>query len=474
MNIGLIDPGSKKIILNENFPHLGLAYIAAYLEKHGHSVKILDLSLEGEVGIDSFMECGLDIVGFSATSFTFARTTELAKRVKAYDGKIITVVGGPHVSIGMETVLEDSSIDYAVCGEGEMTTLDLVDLLQRDRKPGTASLSEIPGLLFRDDDGRIVVNPIRPRIKQLDDLPFPAFHLFQMDKYGIYPLLTSRGCPYGCTFCSIKAIWGTQWRYRSPENIITEVNEASDKFNWTDKPFSIIDDSFNIIPERIEAFCTYITERKIDIEWFSAGFRADKISLPLAGKMKEAGCIGVSIGIESANNAILRRIKKKETIEDIEKGCQNLFQAGIPVQAQFMIGNPGDTLETVKESIEFARRQKFSSVAFYLALPYPKTELWDYVKTHGTFLREDYMQFHHFSDEPVFETPEFSVADRSEAYALGRKLSIKTKLNDEMRTKLRRFRRLDFEGLSTKRIGKAAVRVAKHFLDLSLNRKEKV
>jgi anaerobic magnesium-protoporphyrin IX monomethyl ester cyclase len=320
LKIGLVDPGSKKIILNENFPHLGLASIAAFLEKHGHSVKILDLSLEGESEIDHFIESGLDIIGFSATSFTFSRTIELARRVKDSGSNIITVVGGPHVPIGMETVLDSPCFDYAVCGEGEMTIMELVELLQRERKPGTASLSVIHGLIFKDDDGRTVVNPMRPRIDNLDNLPNPAFHLFQMDKYGIYPLLTSRGCPFGCTFCSIKAIWGTRWRYRSPENIIMEINHARNKFNWIEKPFSIIDDSFNVIPKRIEEFCTIILGRNMDFQWFSAGFRADKISLSLARKMKEAGCIGVSVGIESANNEILRRIKKKETIEEIEKG----------------------------------------------------------------------------------------------------------------------------------------------------------
>jgi anaerobic magnesium-protoporphyrin IX monomethyl ester cyclase len=474
LKIGLVDPGSKKIILNENFPHLGLASIAAFLERQGHSVTILDLSVEGEAGLDRLLESGLDLIGFSATSFTFARTIELAKRVKDSRSEIVTLVGGPHVPIGMETVLDSTFLDYAVCGEGEVTASELVEFLQRKRKPGTASLSAIQGLIFKDDDGRIVVNPMRPRIDDLDDLPFPAFHLFRMERYGIYPLLTSRGCPFGCTFCSIKAIWGTRWRYRSPDNIIMEIDRARDEFNWVEKPFSVIDDSFNIIPKRIEEFCAIILERNMNIQWFSAGFRADKISLSLARKMKEAGCIGVAVGIESANNEVLRTIKKKETIEDIEKGCQNLFQAGIPVQAQFMIGNPGDTLETVKESLEFAKKQRFASTAFYLALPYPKTELWDYVKEHGRFLKQDYMQFHHFSDEPVFETPEFSASERTAAYRLGRKLSIKTKLREEARTKLTRIRRLDFQGLSTRRIGKAVVRLAKHFLDLSFRRREEV
>jgi radical SAM superfamily enzyme YgiQ (UPF0313 family) len=253
-----------------------------------------------------------------------------------------------------------------------------------------------------------------------------------------------------------------------------EIELARKDFNWIEKPFSIIDDSFNVIPKRIEEFCGMILERGMNIQWFSAGFRADKVSLTMAKKMKDAGCIGVSIGIESANNEILRRIEKKETIEDIEQSCQNLTQAEIPIQAQFMIGNPGDTLETIKESIEFAKRQKFANAAFYLALPYPKTELWNYVKEHGRFLKEDYTQFHHFSNEPVFETPEFSAAERARAYEYGRRLAIRTKLREELRTKLTRIRRLDFEGLNLKRVGKAAVRLTKHFLDLSLRRDEKV
>ncbi len=317
MKIGLIDPGSKKIILNENFPHLGLAFLAAVLEKYNHEVKILDLSLEGEKELHRFLGRGFDMIGLSATSFTFSRTVEWAKRIKELSSRLIIVVGGPHVPIGMETVLDSPWIDYAVCGEGEMTMLELVSLLQEHPKPGSAALSSIQGLLFRQGD-RIRVNPLRPRIENLDELPYPAFHLFSMEKYGIYPLLTSRGCPFGCTFCSIKAIWGTFWSHRSPENIIAEIEHARRNFKWGDRPFSIIDDSFNIIPKRIEDFSDMIAARGLDIKWFSAGFRADHVSVAMARKMKKAGCIGVSIGIESANNDILTRIKKKTTSEAIQ------------------------------------------------------------------------------------------------------------------------------------------------------------
>jgi anaerobic magnesium-protoporphyrin IX monomethyl ester cyclase len=180
------------------------------------------------------------------------------------------------------------------------------------------------------------------------------------------------------------------------------------------------------------------------------------------------------VGIEPPNDRILKNVKKKETIEDITRGCKVLAEAGIPVQAQFMIGNPGDTFKTVKESMDFAKRAGFANCAFYLALPYPKTELWDYAQRHGRFLKSDYTRFHHFSGEPVFETPEFSADERTRAYLMGRRLSTRSKLRQELKTKLSRLRRLDFEDIDPKRALKAAVRLNKYCLDFVLRREEKV
>ncbi len=210
------------------------------------------------------------------------------------------------------------------------------------------------------------------------------------------------------------------------------------------------------------------------MQWFCWGFRADRVSLALALKMKEAGCIGVSVGIESASDEVLKKIGKKETLEEITRGCQNLARAEIPVDAQFMIGNIGDTFETVKKSIEFAKKQRFPKVSFYLALPYPKTELWDYAKEKGKFLHENYTQFHHFSGQPVFETPEFSAAERAKAYALGRKLVVRTRMKDEIKTKLNQIRRQDFKYLNLRRVGKVVKRLTKYFLDLALGRNDQV
>ena len=473
MKIGLIDPGSKKLLFNESFPHIGLAYIAAVLEGKGHDVKCLDVGLVGKKRTELFLKERYDLIGLSVTSFTLRDTWAMAEKIKALNKDTVVVLGGPHVPIGMEQNLECSYVDYAVYGEGERTMLELTETLKKESRDQLEHLSGVKGLIFRDGD-EVVCNPPRPRIDNLDKLPYPAFHLFQMEKYGTYPLFTSRGCPFGCSFCSIKAIWGTLWKRRAVENIIREIEYAREKFDWIHKPFNIVDDTFNVLPRRVTDFCERLISSGMNIKWFSSGFRADRVPLEMAFKMKESGCIGVSVGIESANDQILIRIKKKQTLAKCTEGCKNLSRAGIPVKAQFIIGNPGDTFQTVKESIEYARKERFANSAFYLALPYPKTELWDYVKEHGTFLKEDYTQFHHFSDEPVFETPEFSAEDRARAYRLGRKLELQTKIKQELRTKFARIKRLDFQDLSTKRVIKAIARLNKYATELVLHKKEKV
>lgn len=473
MKIALIDPGSKKLLFNENFPHIGLAYVASALKKHGHEAACLDVGLVGEKQTDLFLQNGYDLVGLSVTSFTLRQAWSYAEKIKQSDKNVVIVLGGPHVSIGMEQSLDCDHVDYAIYGEGELAMVELAEALTKSGKRLHERLSAIKGLIFRSGE-KVVCNGPRPRINNLDELAYPAFDLFEMDQYSAYPLFTSRGCPFGCSFCSIKAIWGTLWKHRSVENIIGEIEYARERFNWKNKPFNVIDDSFNVVPDRVMNFCRCLIDRRLNIQWFSSGFRADRIPLELALKMKGSGCMGVSVGIESANDEVLSRLKKKTTISAITEGCQNLSRAGIPVQAQFMIGNPGDTLEIIEESIQYARDQNFANAAFYLALPYPKTELWNYVKEHGTFLEEDYTRFHHFSDVPVFETPEFSAKERTIAYNLGRRLALTTKLKQELRTKYARIRRLDFQDLSTRRVIKAIGRLSKYSMDLAFRKKEKV
>jgi len=408
MRIAFIVTGPNYLQKDDRFPHIGIGYMISILEEKGHHCFYLDTSFDSLEALDAFAP---DVVGVSVTSAAFNETMKIAKTINRELAAEI-ILGGPHVSIALGDVLNEPFVDYAIYGEGEITLSELVEALEAS---STESLSSIRGLIFRQN-GKIVTNPPRPWIDHLDSLPYPAYHHFQKYPYARHPLLTNRGCPHRCVYCSINKIWGRKVRSRAPENIVKEVEYLL--HNWGKKPFMILDDTFNINIQRCKEFCRILIRRGLNIQWSCWSFRADNVDKELAELMKKSGCSYVSVGIESVNPEVLKRIKKGETIEDITRGIKFLQNAGIAVHGNFMIGNPGDTLETVRESVEYAKKLKLIDFDFYQALPYPGTELWDYVEEEGEFLNRDYTKYSHFSDVPVFETDSFSLEERKQALVL--------------------------------------------------------
>ncbi|BAP56613.1 radical SAM protein [Thioploca ingrica] len=430
--IGLLDPGSKK--LTEPMPHIGLAYVAAFLEKEGCSVRVLDTAVATADEKQSFLNTSFDLLGITVTSFTFRDALQLAKEIKTIHPEQRIVLGGPHTTIDKDDVLKDFTFDYAIYGEGEITMSMLAKTLAEFRVPSTEVLKEINGLIFRDGSD-IIVNPPRQRIQDLNTLPFPAYHLFPMDRYEVYPLLISRGCPFDCAFCAAHVIWGRKWRGREAHNVIEEIKYLFTHFG--EKMVAVCDDTFNANIKRAKIFCEMLIESKLPIRWSSWSFRADLADPTLLKLMKQSGCESVSIGIESADPQVLQNIHKRETIEEIAQGIRRIQEAELLVTGLFMIGNPGDTLETIKKSINFAATMKLDNADFFLALPYPKTELWQYAQEKSRMLKTDYTTFHHFSDEPVFETTEFPAADRQRAYQMARRFSLTNRLKRSLVRKLR-------------------------------------
>lgn len=256
-------------------------------------------------------------------------------------------------------------------------------------------------------------------------MPFPAFNPGDIERYPTYPLITSRGCPFQCIYCAAGLIWGRKWRARTPGNIIEEIKHARQHYGWKGKRFGVMDDSFNISVPRALEFCEQLLQEKLDIEWACQGIRADNVTPELARKMQMAGCQSVGVGVESADVTVLKNINKGETLEQIGAGIKKLADAGIAVSASFMIGNPGDSLESCKKSMEFIQDSPLLGCNFYLALPYPKTGLWDFVRENGRFLQPDYTKFQHTTEEPVFETPDFPAEERRQAYKLARRFVLK-------------------------------------------------
>ncbi len=231
-------------------------------------------------------------------------------------------------------------------------------------------------------------------------------------------MVTSRGCPYACAWCNSSSIWGPSYRRRSVDNVIEEIELLLCKYGR--KIFVFGDNSFNISREWVNDFCDTLIQKKTNIMW-SVSVRADNMTQELAYKMKEAGCYNVAIGIESANNEVLKHIRKGAQIEQIQAGIRMLKNAGIEVLSQFVIGSPHDTLATIKESISFAKQSGCDYSNFYTVLPFKGTYQWEYVEMHGTFLAQKTHNFHTVKPRIVFETPEFSYAERLKAIKLVKK-----------------------------------------------------
>jgi radical SAM superfamily enzyme YgiQ (UPF0313 family) len=465
MKIALIYPTTNPLP-DDSFPHLGLGYLAAIARQEGHTARIFDMRIRKFAEEKQYLREDFNLFGITASSFSFSEASLIAESVKKRFPEKIVVLGGPHVSIGPEDIFLKSHFDTGVVGEGEETFRELLAALENGR---IDELKAIRGLIFVEN-GKIIRTGFRTLIKNIDKLPLPDFTSLPMENYSRFPILTSRGCPFQCTYCCSDILWGRKWRFRSPENLVNEIKHALDFYNWNNKHFVIVDDTFNLNPERVEAFCDDLLNERMNINYYIWGFRADRAPIRMLQKMKESGCIGVSIGVESANPEVLKNIRKGESIEQITETVKNLQQTGIYPNCLFMIGNPGDTMETVMQTMRYVKKNRLYLVGFNMALPYPKTEFWNYVENQGKFLRTDFTNYHHFSDTPIFETNDFTAKERSKAFALCRQLEIKQRLKFEVMRKISFILHGDYRSLSPKRLAAALSRMTKYIIDLLLHR----
>ena len=412
MKIGLIFPNKDR---RYKTVHLGLGYLAAYARENHTDLnfQILDTRVATSKETDLFFKTSFDLIGITVFSPVYFEVTNIFNKIKKINNKPPVCLGGPYVTTIMDDIFKRTPGEYAVYGEGEITFSELIYYLK-----GQRNLEDIKGLMYKTASGKFFTNPPRPQIQELDTLPFPAYDLFPMDRYPLHRIVSSRGCPYTCSFCNSSSIWLGKWRKRSANNIIKEIDHLIE--NYGRKIFVFADNSFNIDTERVDEFCDLLIRNKTKILW-SASIRVDIISQPLANKMKEAGCYNVAVGIESANNEVLSKINKKTTIEEMTTGIKIFKKAGIEVLGQFVIGSPHDTLETVKESLDYAKNSECDFINFYSVLPFKGTPQWDYVLENGEFVTKKIHDFHSINPRIVFETPEFSYDDRLKAINIAKK-----------------------------------------------------
>ena len=405
MKIVLINPRLRAWSPNVWVP-LSLTYIAAVLEKEGHTVKIIDMN-ERKMKDDDLranLKEDVDVVGITGMITEYKKIMKIIDIAKERlpDRKVI--LGGPLATTLPQQLLEQSNADFMVVGEGENTTPVLIQAIRQE-----SDFAEIRGIAYKKpffkkesftkeksyfihakNGEEIVINePVR-HIDNLDTIPFPARHLLDMEKYisnhfaafgweiegfdkiRSTNLISSRGCPYNCTFC-FKGMWGYKWRGRTAENIIAEMELLKDKYNVN--AFFFNDDTFAINKKRIFEFTTLLKENGLDVVWDCNG-RVDLMQKDMLKAMHDAGCVGIAYGIESGNQSILDSMKKNITIEQTKKVVKWTKEIGIKAAGYFMIGTLGETKETIMETINFAKALDLDSYSFSITTPFPGTKLY--------------------------------------------------------------------------------------------------
>lgn len=361
--------------------------------RENHEVKIIDANILNYTIMDVKRELKRfypDIVGITSVTPSIPQAYAVAKVAKEIRDDCVVLIGGPHATfLPRQTLEECEYIDIIVKGEGEMTVKDLMKTIERGEK-----LDRVKGISFRKEN-RIIDNEPIPLIKNVDEIPFPSRDFLPMNRYlfnGVKytTMLTSRGCPFVCSFCSSSRLFKGYWRGRSPENVLEEIKSIYEEYKI--KNIEFIDDTFTLDQKRAERICDGIIKQGWDISW-GASSRVDTLSKELVEKMKKAGCWILFLGIESGSQKILDAIGKRITIEQVKKAVRIAKDAGIQVLGSFIIGFLQDTLETIKETINFAKRLNLDYAEFSILTPYPGTVIYDYALKNKLLLTNDWSKY---------------------------------------------------------------------------------
>jgi radical SAM superfamily enzyme YgiQ (UPF0313 family) len=362
---------------------LGTASIAAYLKENNIDVSVIDAWAE-ELNFkeleNRISQSKANIVGIYMVSPRYNEAKVTIEMCRKTLPNSLIVAGGPHPSaVPVETLKEIPQLDICAIGEGEITMYDLAQNM---------SLAKINGIAYRDKiTNEIITTVPREFIKNLDDLPFPARELFPLNKYKTHPpygrknpyftMITSRGCPFQCAYCS-KDVFGQNYRTRSPKSVCDEIEELVSKYNAREIHF--YDDDFTIDMDRARNICDEILKRNIKIIW-SCTTRVDLVDEELLKKMKKAGCWLISYGVESGNQQILNSINKGFTIDQVISAFEMTRKIGISTLAFLMIGLPGETKQTIQETVDLAKKLKPDFVSWGILVVYPGSHLFKLIQS---------------------------------------------------------------------------------------------
>lgn len=385
MKIQLVQPKAYRHNPLHVYEPLGLGYIAAYLRTKGYSdVDIATVAFQTDEQIISRSKTA-DVIGFTATSPMMTHGRQLARQIRKVNPSSVIVFGGAHPSVAPASTLEDDSIDFVVRGEGEITFAELVKTLETGEDP-----KEIDGVSFRIGNGALYHTKAREQIGNLDSIPFPARDLmkqknFSEKSYAAYKkssawVLSSRGCPFKCTYCASNAIWTRTWRPRSAKNILSEAEDLSR--NHGIEHINFADDTFTVNRQRCLEFCDLLMSSQLDITW-ACNVHAKTVDRELLGIMKQSGCVEIWVGVESGSQKILDELHKGVYLSQIKDVFRNSRDIGIRRHAYLMIGSPSESQETVKATKELVRELDPDYAAVTIFTPYPGSDIYNEAKTRG-------------------------------------------------------------------------------------------
>lgn len=445
------------------FPPIGLAYLAARLEREQVSVVILDYVV-GEFTPETLRQRLIaeapDLIGINCLSFNTAPAFEIARTTKAALPLVPVVVGGHHATADPVGTISLKEVDFVVRGEGEETLAALALELRNGGREFTA----IDGLLFKDRSGQVITNRPRKFIEDLDELPLPAYHLLDLEKYfkfsdmhGIVkrrdrfmPILTSRGCPYGCIYCS--KLFGYKFRTRSPQHVFNEIRLLYQKYKV--REIHIEDDTFNADLKRAKEILDLIINNRLDISiQFPSGLRADRVDEELMTKMKKAGTFLVAFGVETASPRMMRTIRKGLDLRKVEYAVDLAVKKGMWAWGYFLLGLPDETREEMEETIAYACRSRLHVASFSTPVPFPGTRLFESLgerkeEIRKKFYAQERMHFGHpiaqLSRVPDQELEKLRLVAKRRFYSLKRILRIALLMGNlrDIRYFLRKFRRI--------------------------------
>lgn len=396
-------------------PPLGLMYIGTMLKKHSYDVELIDCAANDfteEGFIKHLKESNPKVVVLSTYNEAWLSLKIISKVIKETLPESKIIAGGAFATFVYEQMLNETSVDIISLGEGEYSILNMCNAIIR----GEGRIAHADGIIFKDENGINESKKGYCRIKDLDELPFVDRSLVDISKYSVpFTISTSRGCPGACIFCSSRAFWGTKVYMRSAKNIFDEVMYLHEEYD--SNVFQIADDTFTASRKRALDFCKMIEESGKKFIW-GIESRADVIDENFLKVLKKAGCNKIQIGLESADNGVLKKLKKHVTIEQIENAMKLAYAEGMYITLSFIVGHACDTEETVNKTLAFAKMAKEEYGATVLGsinTPFPGTEQYDRIEDYGMTLKShDWDDFR--LDNPNISTENFSLNELRKLY----------------------------------------------------------